>query len=89
MELIKPLIMKKILTILLATISLLSIQSCGSDSKNEKKGGSIPPPRGNYGKKNNYSRHRCGRMWNGELDATYGSYGDYCSERCYTDLYPN
>ena len=33
--------------------------------------------------------HRCGRTWNGEPDKTYGIYGDYCSERCYADLYPN
>ena len=33
--------------------------------------------------------HRCGRTWDGKLDSTYGIYGDYCSERCYADLYPN
>jgi len=33
--------------------------------------------------------HRCGRTWNGDRDATYGVYGDYCSLRCYGDLYPN
>lgn len=33
--------------------------------------------------------HRCGRTWNGERDITYGAYGNYCSERCYADLYSN
>lgn len=33
--------------------------------------------------------HRCGRTWNGKPDKTYGIYGNYCSERCYADLYPN
>jgi hypothetical protein len=33
--------------------------------------------------------HRCGRTWNGQTHTFYGQYGDYCSGRCYEELYPN
>lgn len=37
---------------------------------------------------NKTTTHRCGRQWNGEKYAG-GTYGNYCCEQCYADLYPN
>jgi hypothetical protein len=34
------------------------------------------------------SIHRCGRNWNGQKYLN-GTYGNYCCEECYADLYPN
>jgi hypothetical protein len=33
--------------------------------------------------------HRCGRTWSGQRHSVYGQFGDYCSERCYVEFYPN